>query len=128
MKSILFLLVCFVAVTTSLSGIIMIVNSGGELLNLPLNLLNNTPFKNFLIPGILLTLVVGGTNLIAVFQNMQRSTNRYNLAIAGGLLISGWIIVQMILIQTFHWLQFVFLGTGFLIILIAYQLKGKWAV
>ena len=127
MKSLLFILVSFLAVTATLSGLIMISNPDGGVMNLPLSLLDGTPFKNFLIPGILLTTIVGGVNLLAVFYNIQRHINRYNWAIAGGIMISGWIVVQMILIHAAHWLHFLYLGIGILIILLAYQLKGKWA-
>ena len=128
MKSILFILVAFIAITSTLSGLLMISNPDGGILNLPLSLLNRTPFKNFLIPGILLTTIVGSINLLAVFYNMQRHHSRYNWAMAGGIMVTGWIVVQMLLIQAAHWLHFIYLGIGLLIILIAYQLKGKWAV
>ena len=128
MKSLLFFLVSFIAVTSTLSGLLMISNPDGKILNLSLNLLEETPFKNFLIPGILLTTIVGGVNLFAVFYNIQRHHNRYNWAMAGGIMISGWVVVQMILIQAAHWLHFLYLGIGIFIILLAYQLKGKWAV
>ena len=128
MKTLLFILVSFIAVTSTLSGLLMISRPDGEILNLPISLLEGTSFKDFLIPGILLTTIVGGVNLLAVFFNMQRNPNRYNWAITGGVTITGWIIAQMILIRTIHWLHFIYLGIGLLIILIAYQLKGKWAV
>ena len=128
MKSLLFFLVSFVAVTSTLSGLIMISNPDGRILNLSLDLLEGTPFKNFMIPGILLTATVGGTNLLAVFYNLQRHPNRYNLAMAGGTMISGWIITQMILIQAVNWLHIVSLVIGIMIILLSYHLKGKWAV
>jgi hypothetical protein len=59
---------------------------------------------------------------------MQRNKNRYTWALAGGLVLCGWIIAQLILIRQISWLQFVYLGVGLLTILTAYQLKGKWAV
>jgi hypothetical protein len=127
MKTLLFILICFVALTAFSCGLIMVSNPGEKVLGLALDVLNPTPFKNFMVPGIFLTLV-GTVNLTAAFFNLQRSANRYNWAIAGGVMITGWIIVQMILIQTLYWLQFIYLGAGLLIILIAYQLKGKWAV
>lgn len=128
MKTILFILVSFIALTATLSGLIMISKPDGSILNLPISLLEPTPFKNYLMPGILLTTIVGGVNLIAIFFNMQRHPTRYNWAMAGGFMISTWILVQLLLIQAAHWLHFIFLGIGLLIILIAYQLKGKWAV
>lgn len=127
MKTLLFVLIIFITITSTLSGILMIVDPTGGILKLPLTLLTGTPFKNYLLPGVLLSLV-GSVNLIALFYNIQRHPKRYNWAIAGGFLISGWIIMQMILIAALFWLQFIYLGVGLLIVLIAYQLKGKWAV
>jgi hypothetical protein len=128
MKTILFILVSFIAITATISGLLMITNPKGEIMNLSLNLLHQTPFRDFMLPGILLTAVVGGVNLLAVFYNLQRHPKRYNWAIAGGVMTCGWIVVQMILIQISYGLHFLYLGVGILIILLAYQLKGKWAV
>ena len=127
MKTLLFVLIIFITITSTLSGILMIVDPTGGILRLPLTLLRGTPFKNFLIPGILLSLV-GGVNFLALFYNIQRHPKRYNWAIAGGSLISGWIIAQLVLIQAFYWLHILYLVIGIFIVLISYQLKGKWAV
>lgn len=127
MKLLLFISISFMAVTATLSGLLMISNPSGEILHLPLRLLEGTPFTNFRVPGILLTGIVGGVNLLAVFYNIKRHANRYNWAMAGGFVIVGWICIQMILLKSIHWLHLIYLGTGILIILIAYQLKGKWA-
>lgn len=127
MKTILLIFLAFVAITSILSGSLMMSDPNGSLLNLSPELLKPTPFKNFLIPGLLLTVIVGGINLTAVIYNLQRNNNRYNWAIAGGLAITGWIIAEMILLQLSHWLHYAYLIAGVLIILLSYQLKGKWA-
>lgn len=127
MKTFLFILISFVAVTATLSGLFMLSNPDGAIMRLPQSLLNGTPFRDFQIPGILLTALVGGVNFLAVLYNLQQHRNRYNWAIGGGIMICGWIIVQMILMHSAHWLQFLYLGIGMLIILVAFQLKGKWA-
>ena len=106
----------------------MISDPDGGILNLPLSLLEGTPFKNYLVPGVLLAGLVGGVNTAAIYSSIAQSTTRYNWAVAGGIMITGWIIAQMILIQSLHWLHFIYLGAGVLIVLMAYQLKGKWAV
>jgi len=128
MKTLLFLLSLFIAITAAISGILMIVKPDGSMLHLQASILEFTPFKNFLVPGIVLALTVGGVNLLAVFFNLQRHANRYNWAFAGGIVITGWIIAQMVLIQAAHWLHFLYLAAGILIVLISWQLKGKWVV
>jgi hypothetical protein len=127
MKILLFILSALVAITAIVSGLLMISNPDGNIMSLQLSILKNSPFNNFLVPGIVLVLFVGGTNLLAIIYLFQNSPNRYNWAIAGGVMICCWIVVQMILLNALSWLQFVYLGVGLLIILTAYQLKGKWA-
>ena len=128
MRTIMYILIAAVAITSIVSGFIMINDPNGGVIDLSTGILESTPFNDFVIPGILLLTVVGSVNLIAIYTAISRSANRYNWAMAGGIMTSGWIIIQLILIQELHWLQFAYLGIGLLITLIAYQLKGKWAV
>ena len=128
MKTLLVIMISFIAITAALSGIMMVTRPDGSLLYLPLSLLAKTPFRDFLFPGIVLAVFVGGINLIAVYKNLTHSPTRYDWAMAGGIIICEWILIQMILIQTVHWLHILYLGIGFLSILLAFQLKGKWAV
>lgn len=127
MKLLLFLLTAFVALTAILSGALLVSHPDGSLLNLSVDLLKATPFKNFLVPGILLTVVIGAVNLVAVILNMQRHPLRYDWAIAGAIVTICWILFQMFLSLT-HWLHFGYLIIGIVMILLAWQLKGKWAV
>jgi hypothetical protein len=77
MKSLLVILISFISFTAILSGVLMISNPDGGILKLSLSLLEGTPFKNFLIPGILLAIIVGGINLLAVFHNIKHQPTRY---------------------------------------------------
>ena len=126
MKTILFMLVSFTATTATITGLAMMGAPNGAIIHLSLAILEGTPFHDFTIPGIMIT-AVGLVNLVAVVTNMWRKPNRYNWALAGGIMITGWILAQIILMP-FSWLQLLYLGVGVLSILIAYQLKGKWAV
>ena len=128
MKAFLFLLISFIAVTATLTGLLLISQPNGSLLNLPLNLLEGTFFKSYLIPGTLLVIFVGGINMLAVFYNLKKDRSRYDWAMAGGCVVSGWVTIQLLLIHTAHWLHILYFGIGVIIFLLAYQLKGKWIV
>jgi hypothetical protein len=128
MRTLLFILLCFIAITAIISGILMISRPDGSILQLKTELLSVSPFKNYLIPGLLLTIIVGGVNLVAVFFSLMRHRQRFNVAMAGGAVIIGWIVVQVILIGTLHWLHILYFSAGILVFLGAYQLKGRWAV
>lgn len=127
MRLILFILTAFIAVTAIFSGLLMINDPEGRLLNIPLKILSATPFKNFFIPGLILTLIVGGTNLVAVIGFLQHTNYQLNWSIAGGIVLCGWILIQLILLGFTHWLQVLYLAVGILTILAGWQLKGKWA-
>ncbi len=127
MKTLLFILISFVGIAAFICGLMMINRADGTTLGLSVEILHNSLFKNFLLPGVFLT-TIGLVNLIAVFYNIKRHAQRYNWAIASGILIIGWIVVQKILINDSSLLQYLYLSIGMLILLVAYQLKGKWAV
>lgn len=116
------------ALTSFVTGLLLISRPDGSILQLPAALLQETPFKDFLLPGIVLAGVVGGINLLAVFYNLMRHAARYNWAIAGGVVMTLWIVAQFLLINVFHPLQLLYFFSGILTVLIAWQLKGKWAV
>lgn len=128
MKLFLFLLTAFVAFTAIVSGALLVSYPDGSTFKLSTDLLKATPFKNFFVPGVLLAVVVGGINLVAVVLNMQTHPQRYNWSIGGAVMLTGWVVVQMLLIAALHWLQFVYLGVGCMMLLLSWQLKGKWAL
>jgi hypothetical protein len=128
MKILLFLLLCFVGITAAVSGLILISRPDGSLLDLPLHLLQGTPFKNYLVPGLFLAIAVGGVNLFGAAYLMLRLPNQYNVSMAGGTMIIIYVVIQYFFIQAFSWFQILYSFAGLLTILIAYQLKGKWAV
>ena len=128
MKLFLFFLTAFVAITSLVSGALLISYPTGSLFGMSTALLKATPFHSFLIPGVVLFVMVGGTNLVAVVRNIQTHPMRYNWTIAGAILLLLWVVIQMLLIGVMHCLQFVYLGIGLMMLLLCWQLKGKWAV
>lgn len=128
MRQVLFVLIAFVALTAIVGGLMMMAGPKGSSLLLGVDLLQGTPFRDFFYPGLILAFLIGGVNLAAVVMSMLQHRQRYNWSLAGGLLLCGWIIVQMLMLNTVHWLQLSYLFIGILIVLLSYQLKGKWAV
>lgn len=126
MRFLLFLLISFVALTAVPSGFLMMLQSKGNPLGLPLEILNATPFKNFFFPGLILA-IVGGVNLFGLFLLMDQNKRAYRFALLGGIVMTSWIIAQMILFQSYFWLQGIYLGVGISISLLSYQLMGKAA-
>lgn len=102
-------------------GIGMIVADG---LSMPKSLLADTPFATFAIPGLILLVVVGGTQLVsAVLLFTRRESALLWSAVAGfGMLI--WIISEIGFINTFNWAQTVYVVSGLLQLVLVIALLG----
>ena len=94
-----------VALSAIPSGIALITTNG---LGAPLSFLEHSPFHSYLIPGIVLTVIVGGTHALAAYLMLAK--HRYSLELstvaAFGMLI--WIFTQMYMIRQSHLLQIVY--------------------
>jgi len=128
MKLFLLILNAFIALSAITGGSLLIASPDGSGIQLSAELLHNSPFTNFLIPGVILAVVVGGVNLVASLANMTRNKYLFEWSLTGGLLICGWVITQFFLVRMFHWLQLLYLITGILVILLSREGKGKWIV
>lgn len=82
----------------------------GSNLQLPIAWLERTPFSDFLIPGIVL-FIANGLCSIFVFAALLIQHNKAPLLVmAQGVILMGWIVVQILLVQKYHPLQLI-LGT-----------------
>lgn len=113
-------------------GLLLIIKTDGSLLGLKSNWLDNSPFENYLLPGILLFLTNGLLPLFTLIGNLFRPewkwANVINLykhmhwswafSIYSGIVCIIWIIVQQIM-TSYFWLQPVILSIGLFIILLS---------
>ena len=96
--------------------------SGGDL-KIPLIYLEHSPFNDFLIPGIVLFIVNGLFGLLTLVWTAFEWKKYAWLIILQGILLIGWIIVQMILLREIYYLQFIFGGIGLVLLLIGITLN-----
>lgn len=103
---ILFLFGAFSAIV----GAVMALAFNGA--GMPLASLEGSPFNSFVIPGLILGLVVGGTQLLAALALLaNRQWSLLAAAVAGfGMLI--WIFVEMAVIQGYSFLRAIYFGLG----------------
>lgn len=93
---------------------------------LPIELLSGSPFSSFLFPGVILGLVVGGTQLLGAI-GLLRSWHRSSelIAVAGfGMII--WIYAEIYIVKQVSWLQTVYFALGIAeLILLLLSMKGR---
>jgi hypothetical protein len=129
----LIFLLAFLAFGALVGGGAMIISPSGELLRMPLSNLGSSPFRSFLIPGIILFLVLGLMPTIIIFALIKKPEKKfaeqfnffrdmhwswaYTIYIAFALII--WIQIEMVFLQTVHWLHTFYMFYSILIIFIS---------
>jgi hypothetical protein len=125
MKTTLIILSSIVGVLATMIGFMMMTVPDGNMINLNVAVLKSTSFKDFRVPGVVLFLTVGLSNLLAVFYLFVNHKSKFNWSIIGGVLLITWVIAQFMLIDTSRWVDVIALTIGALIVFISMQLKGK---
>ena len=85
-------------------------------LPVPTMLLRHTPFDSFVIPGLFLGVVIGGSALVGAIAVLAHAKRSRLISAAAGVIMVGWIAGETILVEGFSWLQGFYLLTGLLII------------
>jgi hypothetical protein len=104
-------------------GINLILYPDGSSIQLSLDLLEHAPFSNFLIPGIILLSANGLFGTFVLLKILKNGRDSGRLLIAQGVILTGWILIQIALIRTIFILHFILGGVGLILILLGWILN-----
>ncbi len=91
--------------------------------NMPADWLRHTPFDSWLLPGLALVGLIGGTQLVAGLALLSHHPAARTASIAAGLILVGWIVVQLVWLRKLHpVMQPTMLAAGAAIIALASRL------
>lgn len=96
----------------------LITHPDGSGLQLTLDWLKHTPFPNYLIPGVVLFIVNGLFSMATFFALILKYKHSAKLILFQGILLSGWIIIQILLIRTLHPLHLIMGSVGVALIVV----------
>lgn len=116
LHSIAVILLLFNGVGALYGGWQLVTDPTGGSMHMPLSFLQHSPFTNYLIPGIIL-LLANGVGSFVVLGLIMFSSRCYCMAIvAEGLILGGWITIQMLMLRTANPLQLFYLATALLLV------------
>ena len=98
----------------------LIYDSTGKPLRMNVSLLAGSPFDSFFIPGVILFLFLGISSIIIAFYIINDHTYSTRLIFIQGIVILGWIVVQVLMIKYFHYLQLLYLMIGLALVFTGY--------
>lgn len=129
----LIFLVFFQALSGLAGGIALTFSPNGDAIQMPLSMLENTPFNNFLIPGLFLLIFLGLFPSLLCYAmlkepnwNWATKLNVYKkhhflwaYSLYLGLILILWINIQMYIVGGGNILQFIYGILGALIVIVA---------
>lgn len=119
------LLLLFNSAGALYGGGLLIADPTGSKLQMPLSVLQYSPFTNFLIPGVVL-FFANGVFGIFTLGLIGFNAKYYPMAIiAQGAILTGWIVIQMFMLHTINPLQITMSITGISLLLLGYLLIPK---
>ncbi len=93
-------------------GFMLVRDPSGSTLELPMSLLEGSPFPDFLIPGMFLLAVNGVGSMIGAGLSFTRRRYAQEIAIVLGAILVAWIVIQVVIISSFHWLHVLYFILG----------------
>jgi hypothetical protein len=107
---------------SSLVGAVLAVAANGA--GVPIEHLANSPFSSYVVPGLILGMVVGGTQLAAAIALLARHRTALVLSAVAGFGMLIWIFAELAIIRQYSWLQTVYFSLGALELIIVLALLG----
>lgn len=92
-------------------------------LGVPTVLLRHTPFDSFVVPGIFLAAVIGGSATIGATALLANWRQALVTSAAAGTIMVGWILGETLLVEGFSWLQGLYLLTGSIVVVASIRLS-----
>jgi hypothetical protein len=102
-------------------GVLLIATDG---LGMSRDELRDSPFGSFILPGLILSIVVGGSHIAAAIALLKRHRHSALLALGAGLVMLGWIIVESLMVTSGRGLQVFILAYAVVEIRLA-RLEGR---
>jgi len=105
------------------AGYSFMVEPSGAGIGLTTEYLQFSPFNNYWIPGFILFSVNGVMNVLALLSLLLKFKYYSQFIIFQGLLLTGWIVIQIFMVRDFNFLHFFCFGSGVWLMLAGIHFK-----
>lgn len=106
---------------SAVAGAVGLIGGG---INIPLSLIEGSVFSSYLIPGLILGFIIGGTSLLALIAVWKKNRFAADLSAIAGFGLVIWIFVEMYVIRASHWSHALYFACGMAILLFSFLLRS----
>jgi hypothetical protein len=104
----------FIGLGAVAGGLVMMLDPSGSGMGFTIDLLQDSPFSSYLIPGLFLFLVNGVGSLLGSILTFIQYRYAGEIAIILGVIMITWIVIQVLIINYIHWMHPLYIGLGLL--------------
>ena len=119
------ILLAVVGITALLGGSALIIDPSGHSISIKLDGLAGTMFDDYRAPGVILFLAIGVLSSAVAVLIAGNSKNYPILVFYQGVILTGWILAQIYILQETHFLQAVYGIFGVMLMLLGSYLMMK---
>jgi len=106
------LLQAFIGLGAIGGGLMLLIDPSGAAMGLPVSMLEGSVFPDFLIPGLFLFSVNGLGSLLGAVLSFTKHHYAPLAALVLGAILVAWIVIQVGIIQSIHWLHALYFVLG----------------
>lgn len=114
-KGVAVFLLLLTAANALVAGILFVSDPSGQKMGMSTAYLASSPFSTFLVPGWVLLIVNGLMNVAAATAALSNWKHYPLFMILQGLLLAGWIVIQVILVNDLNALHYTMFSIGLLL-------------
>lgn len=118
-------LLIFVGINAIVAGFLFMYDPSGSMMGMKQDYLQYSPFNNYLIPGLVLFLVQGVLSIWSAMWCIKRKSFYPLMIMAQGILLGGWILIQVMMVHDFNALHSAMLTIGATLLICGIVLKRR---
>ena len=115
----------FLGITACIGAVPLILDPSGKILRMPLSLLEHSPFRSYLIPGLILFFGNGLLSALVLMLALRRTYGYGWWIVLQGCVITGWITTQILMIRMVIWAHYVYLAIGLELVVCGWLLRKE---
>ncbi|MCI2957231.1 hypothetical protein MN032_05965 [Agromyces atrinae] len=108
----------------ALVGMVGLTVGGG--MGMPPEWIEGSVFSSYVVPGVILGVVVGGSQALALIAQYRRLRLAWGLHAAAGLVLMVWIFIEIAIMLEWAPLHGIFFAAGFVQTVVAVLALGAW--
>lgn len=117
------ILLFLTGINALIAGGLFVLDPTGSKMGMSVDYLKHSPFETFLIPGTVLFFVNGMLNILAAVSVIQQKRYAHRFVCIQGLLLTGWIIVQVMMVKDINPLHIIMFSIGLLLVSGSFMLE-----